>query len=95
MNTDLIIYVTGDPDQDEDFGCANVMGFAGYCQSNAYNRPIAGYINLCRNSIDSQSVLTWEQSLALILHQSFHILGVYILCQYSQISHQNHHLHRF
>ena len=92
-DTDLVIYVTGDADP---YGCDNnTMGYSGSCQSNLYDRPIAGYINLCRDSIDFQSVLTWEQSVAVIIHQSFHVLGVCILCEYGQISKIIHYLRRF
>eukprot|EP00486_Rosalina_sp_Unknown_P006084 CAMPEP_0201575792 /NCGR_PEP_ID=MMETSP0190_2-20130828/21209_1 /ASSEMBLY_ACC=CAM_ASM_000263 /TAXON_ID=37353 /ORGANISM="Rosalina sp." /LENGTH=775 /DNA_ID=CAMNT_0048005865 /DNA_START=9 /DNA_END=2333 /DNA_ORIENTATION=+ len=77
-DTDLVIYVTGDSDKDGTDECDGVMGFAAYCETNVYGRPIAGYINLCRESIDKQiedGVLTWEESLALIIHETFHVLG--------------------
>ena len=79
-DTDLVIYITGDPTKDNTNACNGVMGFAAYCQSNINGRPIAGYINLCRGSMEAQEagagVLTWEESLALIIHETFHVLGI-------------------
>eukprot|EP01084_Bolivina_argentea_P210549 358331_1 len=57
-DTDLMIYFTGA--KDNTYECGGVMGFAGPCHSNSRNRPIAGYVNLCRSTIDSAKVLTWE-----------------------------------
>ena len=54
-------------------------GSGGYANTDLYGRPIAGYMNLCRTAIDSQienGVLTWEESVALIIHETFHILGI-------------------
>ena len=77
-DTDLVIYFTGNPDFDDGSSCTGVMGFAAYCHINSRNRPIAGYINLCKSTIDDRSVLTWEESLSLIIHETFHVLGIYI-----------------
>ena len=74
-NTDLIIYFTGDPDKDNSDNCENVMGFAAYCQTNSRRRPIGGYINLCKSTIDDTEVLTWEEAVSLIIHETFHVLG--------------------
>eukprot|EP01083_Nonionella_stella_P021261 58960_1 len=74
-STDLIIYFTGDSAKDDSSACDNVMGFAAYCHTNARDRPIAGYINLCRSTIDATDVLTWEETVSLIIHETFHVLG--------------------
>eukprot|EP01083_Nonionella_stella_P289827 986263_1 len=74
-DTDLMIYFTGSAAKDNTDECGGVMGFAGPCHSNSRNRPIAGYVNLCKLTIDSAKVLTWEESIALIIHETFHVLG--------------------
>ena len=75
-DTDLVIYFTGDASKDDTDACSGVMGFAAYCHSNSRNRPIAGYINLCRSTIEETEVLTWEEVLSLIIHETFHVLGI-------------------
>eukprot|EP00485_Elphidium_margaritaceum_P000171 CAMPEP_0202694016 /NCGR_PEP_ID=MMETSP1385-20130828/7978_1 /ASSEMBLY_ACC=CAM_ASM_000861 /TAXON_ID=933848 /ORGANISM="Elphidium margaritaceum" /LENGTH=768 /DNA_ID=CAMNT_0049349791 /DNA_START=73 /DNA_END=2379 /DNA_ORIENTATION=- len=73
--TDLLIYITGDPSRDDSKDCTGVMGFAAFCETDAFNRPIAGYINLCRSTIEATEVLTWEEVISLIIHESMHVLG--------------------
>ena len=79
-NTDIAIYFTGDATKDDTSSCNGVMGFAAYCHTNSRNRPIAGYINLCRSTIDDTEVLTWEEVLSLIIHETFHVLGTMAMC---------------
>eukprot|EP00485_Elphidium_margaritaceum_P002191 CAMPEP_0202704974 /NCGR_PEP_ID=MMETSP1385-20130828/17570_1 /ASSEMBLY_ACC=CAM_ASM_000861 /TAXON_ID=933848 /ORGANISM="Elphidium margaritaceum" /LENGTH=699 /DNA_ID=CAMNT_0049363103 /DNA_START=163 /DNA_END=2262 /DNA_ORIENTATION=+ len=77
-DTDIVIYVRGNPALDSDIKCQDVMGFAAYCRTNSRSRPIAGYINLCRSTIQfriSSGVLTWEEVLTLLIHETFHVLG--------------------
>jgi len=73
--SDLIIFFTSDPGKEYTNDCASVMGFAAYCEDNSRHRPVAGYINLCRTTINATQVLTWEEAISLIIHEAFHVLG--------------------
>eukprot|EP01084_Bolivina_argentea_P141764 249094_1 len=73
LDTDLVIYFTGDPSLDDHVRCDGVMGFATYCHANARGRPIAGMVNLCRNTI--KKAQTWEEPIMTIIHETFHVLG--------------------
>ena len=76
-DTDLLIFFSGDPDKDDSTECGDsTMGFAAYCETNSYDRPIAGYVNLCKDNIEASSVFTWEEAITLIIHEVFHVLGI-------------------
>lgn len=70
-DADLIIYFSGD----SDFGCDDVYGFSAYCHSNKYDRPIAGFVNLCEATlVQKNRIFTWEQKVTLVVH------GVLTVC---------------
>ena len=83
IESDLVIFFTSDPDKEYTDDCNAVMGFAAYCESNSRNRPVAGYINLCRTTINATQVLTWEEAISLIIHEAFHVLGTMYFCSHS------------
>ncbi len=64
-DADIIIYFSGD----SDFGCDDVYGFSAYCHSNKYDRPIAGFVNLCEATlVQKNRIFTWEQKVTLVVH---------------------------
>ena len=64
-DTDLMIYVTADSSQ-----CTTTLAFAAWCDLDQYNRPVAGYINYCPNSLSSRN---WKQDDDTTLHEITHV----------------------
>ena len=77
LDTDLVIYFSGYADIDSSDECSGVSAFASYCETNSYDRPIAGYINLCRLTIAELIPFTWERANILVIHETFHVLGIH------------------
>lgn len=72
QDADIILYFTGGGVN----GCSDVYGYSAYCHTNAYDRPIAGFVNLCEATLtNSKRIFTWEQEVTLIVHEVFHVLG--------------------
>jgi len=71
--SDFILYISAVSSEHCDV--SNTVAFASYCQLEArFNRPVAGYVNLCPKSVshkqsDSHSVL------ATLKHEILHALG--------------------
>jgi len=71
-DADTIIYFSGDSDG----GCSDVYGYSAYCHTNKYDRPIAGFVNLCEDTlVQKNRIFTWEQKVTLVVHEVFHVLG--------------------
>ena len=70
---DLLIYFTGST---ASYGCDGVYGFSSYCHSNVYDRPLAGFVNLCEATLLGEGAyFTWEKAVTLVVHELFHVLG--------------------
>ncbi|XP_033733772.1 leishmanolysin-like peptidase 2 [Pecten maximus] len=51
-----------------------VLAYAGYCQLDQYDRPIAGYINFCPYLIRATN-MTQQKVYMSVVHELFHALG--------------------
>ena len=72
--SDLNIYFSGN---DDNVYCCNSYAFARVCHKNLHDRPIGGYINLCKSSLISNitNYKSWEIDTNIIIHEIIHILG--------------------
>eukprot|EP01084_Bolivina_argentea_P068396 124501_1 len=70
---DLTLYFVG---KSSSYGCNGVYGFSSFCHSNLYDRPIAGFVNLCEKTLlDEGQYFTWEKAVTLVVHEVYHVLG--------------------
>jgi len=73
VNADFILYISSI--NTEHCNISNTVAFASYCQlESKYNRPVAGYVNICPGSVSSkQSDI--HSALATLKHEILHALG--------------------
>jgi leishmanolysin-like peptidase len=73
INADFILYISSI--STEHCNISNTVAFASYCQlESKYNRPVAGYVNICPQSVSSkQSDI--HSALATLKHEILHALG--------------------
>jgi leishmanolysin-like peptidase len=73
VNADFILYISAI--NTEHCSNSNTVAFASYCQlESKYNRPVAGYVNICPQSVSSkQSDI--GSALATLKHEILHALG--------------------
>lgn len=76
LNVDVVVYFGGSSTADTSGDCTDIYGFASYCHTNAFDRPIAAYVNLCKDTINyTLSDITYEQALGIVMHETMHGLG--------------------
>lgn len=72
INADFILYISAI--NTEHCNISNTVAFASYCQlESKYNRPVAGYVNICPQSVSpKQSDI--HSALATLKHEILHAL---------------------
>ncbi|CAF1091970.1 unnamed protein product, partial [Brachionus calyciflorus] len=73
INADFILYISAI--NTEHCNISNTVAFASYCQlESKYNRPVAGYVNICPSSISTRKS-DIHPALATLKHEILHSLG--------------------
>ena len=73
---DITLYFVGKSNSSHCKGAHHIYGYSSYCHSNLYDRPIAGFVNLCEQTLlEERDSFTWEKAVTLVIHETFHVLG--------------------
>lgn len=73
VNADFILYISAI--NTEHCNISNTVAFASYCQlESKHNRPVAGYVNICPQSVSSKESDV-HSALATLKHEMLHALG--------------------
>lgn len=73
VNADFILYISAI--NTEHCNISNTVAFASYCQlESKHNRPVAGYVNICPQSVSSKQSDV-HSALATLKHEILHALG--------------------
>ncbi len=73
LNADFILYISAI--NTEHCNISNTVAFASYCQlESKHNRPVAGYVNICPQSVSSKQSDV-HSALATLKHEILHALG--------------------
>ncbi len=73
INADFILYISAV--NTEHCDVSNTVAFASYCQlESKYNRPVAGYVNICPQSVSAKQSDV-HSILATLQHEILHALG--------------------
>ncbi len=74
INADFILYISSI--STEHCNISNTVAFASYCQlESKYNRPVAGYVNICPQSVSSKESDV-HSALATLKHEILHALVI-------------------
>ncbi len=77
INADFILYISSI--STEHCNISNTVAFASYCQlESKYNRPVAGYVNICPQSVSSKESDV-HSALATLKHEILHALVIIFL----------------
>lgn len=77
-NTDLLVYITGFASCDPS-GPSTELASGNVCQRDQFDRPVAGYVNICPNQIKQALGADPAQEaadVASVVHELVHILGM-------------------